>query len=72
MVRRAEIRGLNITAKEVTAYLPSNYRVESENRVDGIVIISGEDSRGWTLQDYVLPRLASGNLFGRELDEIAL
>lgn len=49
----------------VKRYMPSNY--EADVLVDGTVVISGEDSRGWTLDDYVLPRLASGNIRAVEL-----
>lgn len=52
-------------AETVARYLPSNYSVVScEN---GETVIAGEDSAGWTLDDYVLPRLASGLYFGKEL-----
>jgi hypothetical protein len=51
-------------AEKVARYLPSNYAVTGADR-DGCVIISGEDSAGWTLHDYVLPRLASGLIFPR-------
>lgn len=46
-------------------YLPANYRAEeiSEN----VVLISGHDNAGWTLDDYVIPRLASGLYIAREL-----
>ncbi len=49
----------------VAAYLPANYTVIGEGS-EGVLIV-GKDSAGWTLQDYVLPRLASGLWFGREL-----
>jgi hypothetical protein len=51
-------------ADTVARYLPSNYsvlRAEGEN-----VIIQGEDSAGWTLEDYVIPRLASGMIRAKE------
>ncbi len=47
------------------AYLPANYEV-AEVTPDG-VIIEGEDFAGWTLDEYVIPRLASGLIFGREI-----
>lgn len=64
----------------VAEYLPSNYSVlwsgpvttearylfESPSLV--ATVISGTDSCGWTLDDYVLPRLASGLYFGQEID----
>ncbi len=55
--------------REAEAYLPDNYKVAAtsslpDGRVD--VLIAGEDFAGRTLDDYVLPRLASGNIFARE------
>ena len=35
---------------------------------DGMLFIYGEDNAGWTLKDYVLPRLASGNIFAEEVE----
>ncbi len=68
--RRAVI--FNSPADAVAAYLPSNYRVVGE--VNGVtpefrsgILIEGQDNAGWTLEDYVLPRLASGNYWGRAL-----
>lgn len=49
----------------VRAYLPSNYRAES-NLFDSI-IIEGEDDAGWTLDGYVIPRLASGWIMAQEI-----
>lgn len=60
------------------AYLPSNYEViHTEPHPDRHeryrtqwthVVIAGEDSHGWTLDGYVLPRLASGGMPGQEID----
>jgi hypothetical protein len=42
----------------VGAYLPANYQV---THLDAeFVYIAGEDRAGWTLDAYVIPRLASG------------
>lgn len=49
----------------VERYLPGNYEVVF-NSDDGIVI-AGDDDHGWTLDDYVLPRLASGLIWGQEI-----
>ena len=46
-------------------YLPANYAIVG-GTCEGIAI-GGEDRQGWTLADYVLPRLASGLYFGREV-----
>jgi len=52
----------------VRRYLPANYGAYREMNVDGSVdiVIAGVDRYGWTLDDYVLPRLASGNRFAKE------
>ncbi len=53
----------------VEAYLPSNYWVSPIRGWDGhraVIKIAGTDNAGWTLDGYVLPRLASGLIFGRE------
>jgi hypothetical protein len=55
--------------REVRAYLPDNYRLvssEDEPYFDGTRIIEGEDVAGWTLDGYVIPRLASGMIACRE------
>jgi hypothetical protein len=71
-MRRAEVRTSPEAAAGVAAYLPDNYRVTGtrpDPRVGWVVvIIEGEDVAGWTLDDYVLPRLASGLYFGREVE----
>jgi hypothetical protein len=54
-------RVFGATAKKVAAYLPDCYSVVGTND-DGSVAISGEDVAGWTLEDYVIPRLASGGM----------
>lgn len=48
----------------VAAYLPSRYKVVEV--AGGKTYIEGEDFHGWTLEDYVIPRLASGMLFCEE------
>lgn len=59
--------------EEVTAYLPDNYAlmesytVQERFREVLIVIIGGIDRAGWTLDDYVAPRLGSGLMFAREI-----
>jgi hypothetical protein len=44
---------------QVAAYLPSNYEVVGITPA-GHVVIAGVDKAGWTMNDYVIPRLASG------------
>jgi hypothetical protein len=53
-------------APAITAYLPSNYRILGT--VDGQTVIAGRDQAGWTLEGYVIPRLASGLYFATEID----
>jgi hypothetical protein len=60
------------------AYMPANYEVVySEPHPDRGEhsrtqwtqhVIAGRDSHGWTLDGYVLPRLASGGMYGQEID----
>lgn len=49
----------------IAAYLPSRYKVAFVK--DGKTYISGEDFHGWTLDGYVIPRLASGMFACKEL-----
>ena len=69
-VRQAVIRCADIG--RVEAYLPGNYEVAYayESPLHGpAVVIEGTDVAGWTLDGYVLPRLASGLIFGAEIIE---
>ena len=76
-LRRATVtgnfpRGVN-PRTVVAAYLPRNYFVEYV-RYDGDVshvVVAGRDVAGWTLDTYVLPRLASGLYWGVELEGAA-
>jgi hypothetical protein len=52
--------------KVIQRYLPSNYSAEYDPVMDWIVI-EGFDVAGWTLDDYVIPRLASGNYYAKEV-----
>ena len=65
MERYAIIRGMGADRESSGRYLPANYKVTAA--ADETVVIRGEDSCGWTLDDYVLPRLASGLYFGSEV-----
>jgi hypothetical protein len=68
--RFARIKGRDVTTDRVEAYLPRNYSVLYFE--DDTVTITGFDNAGWTLDGYVLPRLASGMYFGTEIYEEAL
>jgi hypothetical protein len=65
--RLAAIKGNGVTLKRVDTYLPGNYTVLGWDDDGDSVLIEGFDSAGWTLDDYVLPRLASGGMFGAEV-----
>lgn len=52
---------------EVAKYLPARYRVTSST--DDKTYIEGEDFCGWTLDSYVIPRLASGMYHCEEIKE---
>jgi hypothetical protein len=56
-------------ASKMERYMPSNYSVSPARSGTGepAVLIVGQDSAGWTLTDYVIPRLASGLYFAREI-----
>ena len=53
------------TRKTIEAYMPDNYSVVGE--YGDCVLIAGHDHAGWTLDEYVIPRLASGLHFAHEL-----
>jgi hypothetical protein len=49
--------------ERVRVYLPANYQAEvseHDGKRPGVVLIFGVDRAGWTLDDYVIPRLGSG------------
>lgn len=68
----AERRAVVITPperlKEVRAYLPDNYAAYVDG--NGLMIIVGKDVAGWTLDGYVIPRLASGLTIAVEKAEV--
>lgn len=63
MIHTAIVKGARDIA-EVRAYLPSNYQAEER---DGVIYIVGTDNAGWTLDGYVIPRLASGLIWATEV-----
>jgi hypothetical protein len=70
-MRYASVTGAR-SSDEVAAYMPGNYEVYGHRFPDGgtgrlVVLIRGEDNAGWTLDDYVIPRLASGLMACREI-----
>jgi hypothetical protein len=56
----------------VRAYLPSNYSAEVGTEHDPSIRIVGEDDHGWTLDGYVIPRLASALITVREVEPISV
>lgn len=56
--------------KEVEQYLPNNYKVIGRTRDNTGTIIVGVDNAGWTMDDYVIPRLGSGMIHCEEVVEI--
>jgi hypothetical protein len=67
MTRYARVSLSGSTTVEMVArYLPSNYAVLTYN--DEHAVIGGEDFAGWTLDDYVIPRLRSGLIAVKEVD----
>lgn len=75
--RYAQVCGRG-TVEQVERYLPDNYHLERswpDDQKEGVVhvVIAGLDDAGWTLDGYVLPRLASGLWWGEEISyELAL
>ena len=65
-MRIAQVIGERSTLTGVEAYMPSNYRAFEAN---GNIYIVGADFAGWTMDEYVLPRLGSGLHFAREITE---
>jgi hypothetical protein len=56
--------------KTVRAYMPSNYKAQlAEINGDTHILIKGEDYAGWTLEDYIIPRLGSGLILAEEISD---
>lgn len=67
------------TRSAAAAYLPGNYRIIHEyiepREIDRharipepTFVIEGRDDHGWTMDDYVIPRYASGLIWAEEID----
>lgn len=56
---------------QIAAYMPGNYSIVGRTAIGGTnlvqFLIAGSDVAGWTLDDYVIPRLASGLYFAEEI-----
>ena len=55
----------NEDEQRIKRYMPSNYGAV---QLGFNVYIVGTDVAGWTMQDYVIPRLLSGNISAKEID----
>jgi hypothetical protein len=65
-MRRSPIGGP--TGEVASSYLPANYKVTEVT--PEWVFFEGHDWAGWTLEDYVIPRLASGLIWAEEVTEV--
>ena len=80
ITRYALVRGNGLTVARVAAYLPSNYRClglavdhpfkRLPDYEEPVVVIAGRDRQGggFGLDDFIMPRLASGCLGCTEID----
>ena len=70
-IKAGRVSKTSASKDKLERYLPSNYNVagESVNRWTGeeYWIIEGVDNAGWTWEDYVKPRLASGLIFVQDI-----
>ena len=73
-LRTAIVTGGADSLKQVQAYLPWSFEatevfapVPLEDGVEKVIVIVGYDQQGWTLDGYVIPRLASGLIFATEV-----
>jgi hypothetical protein len=64
-MRYAIVLSKSSELETIQRYLPANY--SAFQNAGGPIIIRGEDNAGWTLEGYVIPRLASGLHTAREL-----
>lgn len=65
MRRFAKVTGGG-SPETIAAYMPSNYKVLASGPYG--VLIGGVDHAGWTMDDYVIPRLGSGLHWATEID----
>lgn len=71
-MRYALVQGRDLSREQLERYLPSNYRISEEMPTPDTrlkaYMIEGRDEAGWTLQAYVIPRLASGLIGCQEVE----
>lgn len=65
-IRFAKVQSTGERA-QVERYLPANYELIAWDDED--FYLAGIDRQGWTLHEYVLPRLASGLHYGQEMTD---
>jgi len=63
--RVARVTSGRSTLDQVRDYLPRNFTADVSE--SGEIEIRGYDTHGWTLDGYVIPRLASGLIAAREV-----
>lgn len=66
MIKQALVRDMASEVIVIRRYLPSNYIAFTWGKD---VMIEGEDVAGWTLDGYVIPRLASGGFYASEMTD---
>lgn len=68
--RKAIVQGTADDLDAIRSYLPANFTAhESSGTIFGDVIeIEGFDRAGWSLDGYVIPRLASGLISAKEIE----
>ena len=62
-VRTARVERRAVDIDTIQNYLPGNYTAKRDG---DDVVITGTDNAGWTLDSYVIPRLASGLIWAKE------
>ena len=76
-IKRYALVTSRTTLEQLPAYMPANYEAiwtgedaarPGEKAPSYLAVIAGHDVAGWTLDDYVIPRLASGLYFANEID----
>ncbi len=69
-MRAAILKERHDQLEQIQAYMPGNYDAVALVFPDDtqFILIVGEDVAGWTMEDYVIPRLASGLHFATEFD----
>jgi hypothetical protein len=57
------------TVAQVQHYLPGNFEARdfADVTLGDVILIEGYDRAGWTLDEYVIPRLASGLIVAKEV-----